>query len=118
MNLIPRSTDGHLMLQVSNAGLCGMCEQRECCCGETDLSSVDSNSNAEEDMRRYAAEVDNTLQQIAQAGYFGFSEQAVRRAVSIVGPSNAEAIAQWLIQSGERPNAEIASRILSQYESL
>ena len=79
-----------------------MCEQPECRCGETDLSDEDSDSNAETDMRMHAARVEDAMQQLAQAEYSGFSKDAIRRAVSIVGPSNPQGIVEWLIQSEGR----------------
>ena len=63
--------------------------------------------------RSLAARTESTLQQIAQAEYLGFTEQLVRRAISIVGPDDALGIARWLMESGERPNREIAEKCLT-----
>ena len=58
-----------------------------------------------------AAQTESIVHQLTQADYFGFMEELIRRAISEVGPDQSS-IARWLIESGEKPNPEVAERIL------
>ena len=104
----------------SPRSVCGICCHRQCICGESDLSETgssdeESGGNANGDVIAYASRVEAAVQQLASVEFFGFSEEAVRRAISTVGPADVQGIAQWLIQSGERPDPEVAARCLDRF---
>ena len=93
--------------------VCGMCKQTRCIFGE--CGSSDEGEDSEDFMETHAARLEAFVQHLAQAQSFGFTEQAVRTAVTTVGPEGVQSVVEWLVRSGEKPNTETATTMLSQH---
>ena len=95
--------------------VCGMCDCRECTCGESELSDEVSDSGSERDARANAR-AQAAVEQLAQVEYFGFTKEHIQNAILVVGTDDIQGLVQWLTRSGVKPNPEIAARYLKQYE--